>query len=207
MPKSIEEVLKIYGQKTQTRYEPLFKSAGFSFPPPGLILAVFKEEAVLHVIARDAGRTALISTYPVTALSGKRGPKLREGDRQVPEGIYGVEYFNPNSRFHLSFKISYPNGRDKARAALAGIENPGTDIFIHGKSESTGCVAVGDEAIEELFTLTALTGAERTEVLIFPNFPGEAEEFLPCEICAADTEDLYRELMARYKKLPFGCRT
>ena len=109
-----------------------------------------------------------IKSYPILGASGQLGPKLKEGDRQVPEGFYGVEYLNPNSSYHLSMKIAYPNADDRARAALEGRTGLGGDIMIHGNTGSSGCLAMGDPAAEDLFILAARVGVENVEVLISP---------------------------------------
>lgn len=106
--------------------------------------------------------------YPMTGFSGKLGPKLAEGDRQIPEGVYGIEYLNPNSRFHLSLKVDYPNQDDKRWAKREGRENLGGDIMIHGKDATIGCVPIGDEAIEDVFYLVNAVGVKNVEVIIAP---------------------------------------
>jgi murein L,D-transpeptidase YafK len=96
------------------------------------------------------------------------GPKLRQGDRQVPEGVYGVEALNPNSSFHLSLRLDYPNADDLRRAREADIADPGSDIMIHGNTCSIGCLAMGDEAAEDLFVLAAETGLANIKVILSP---------------------------------------
>jgi murein L,D-transpeptidase YafK len=110
-----------------------------------------------------------IRHYPVLAASGHAGPKLRQGDLQVPEGVYRIEHLNPNSSYHLSMKVSYPNELDRRMAKGDGRAQLGGDIFIHGDQVSIGCMAMGDPAIEELFTLVAETGHQRVKVIIAPN--------------------------------------
>lgn len=198
--RTTQEVIQACLPKTSEKLRPVFDAAGISFPPKNLLIAVFKQENELCLYTEKNGTRVWLHDYSVKALSGKRGPKQREGDLQVPEGVYAVEYLNPNSRFHLSFKLNYPNERDKKRAADAGISEPGTDIFIHGGEKSTGCVAIGDAAMEELFTLVALTKIENTKVVLFPCRP-VAGSFLPCEVCTADIDEVYEELMKEYKKL------
>lgn len=180
--------------KTEQRFKPVSDSLSLPFPPERLYLLAFKHEQRLEVYTEKDGQKIKLHTYAFTALSGKRGPKRQEGDKQIPEGLYGVEYLNPNSGFHLSFKINYPNARDRARAQRAGIAQPGSDIFIHGGAASIGCISIGDAYIEELFTLTALTRPENVRVFIFPNDARIHGRFLPCEVCTDDTEDLYAEL-------------
>jgi murein L,D-transpeptidase YafK len=119
-----------------------------------------------------------LKTYPFTAYSGKLGPKLEDGDKQIPEGIYKVQYLNPNSSYYLSIKINYPNEFDKSKSKLSNIADMGKDIFIHGKSATIGCIPIGDEAIEEVFVLTQKAINYKVDVIISPrdfrtnpNFP------------------------------------
>ena len=93
---------------------------------------------------------------------------MREGDGQIPEGIYRVEYLNPNSSYHLSLKIDSPNAFDREKGRADGRERLGYDIFLHGKSVTVGCIPIGDEAIEELFTLVAQISPAKVAVIISP---------------------------------------
>lgn len=139
-----------------------------------VVLIGIKDERRLELWVRRRGENAarLQADYPVLAASGVAGPKLREGDRQVPEGVYRITSLNPNSRFHLSMKIDYPNAFDLARARDEGRTSPGGDIFVHGGAKSVGCLAVGDPAIEELFLLVSEVGLERALILLCPSRPG-----------------------------------
>jgi murein L,D-transpeptidase YafK len=110
-----------------------------------------------------------VRDYPVLAASGGPGPKLRQGDLQVPEGFYKILWLNPMSSYHLSMKLDYPNAFDRAQAAREGRTQLGGDIFIHGRDVSIGCLALGDPAIEELFVLVNDVGVGRVRVLIAPH--------------------------------------
>jgi len=138
----------------------LAESAGGS-----LRILVFKHEGLVEVSAPGWPAPRV---YPMSARSGALGPKLREGDRQIPEGRYRVETLNPNSRYHLSLRLDYPNDFDRARAAEDGRTALGGDIMVHGSDRSVGCVAVGDRAIEELFCCAAAVHPENVSVLIAP---------------------------------------
>ena len=131
----------------------------------GLVILVFKNERLveLHAKGWEAPRV-----YRMTGFNGKLGPKLREGDGQIPEGVYGVEYLNPNSAFHLSLKVSYPNDTDRRHARESGRDNLGGNIMIHGGKATVGCVPIGDDAIEEVFSFAAKVGKENTSVIIAP---------------------------------------
>ena len=146
-------------------------SQDLNAPPAHLLLLGLKQEQLLEVYGRDkkdAPWRPLVS-YPFTATSGTLGPKLREGDRQIPEGFYGIGYLNPNSSYHLSMQIDYPNAADHAQAKRDGRSNPGSAIMIHGSNVTIGCIPIGDDAIEQLYLLVAQTGQENTQVWIAPH--------------------------------------
>ena len=130
-----------------------------------LRILVFKNERRLEVHA-PGWETPRV--YPMTGFSGTLGPKLKEGDRQIPEGVYGIEYLNPNSGYYLSMKVSYPNDADRRRAKADGRTNLGGDIMIHGKNVTIGCVPIGDDAIEDVFYLVNAVGIKNVSVIIAP---------------------------------------
>jgi len=125
-------------------------AVGLKFGDP-VFIRVFKEEQTLELFVKNkaTGKFDLFRTYPIAAASGKPGPKLAEGDWQVPEGFYFVppDAMNPNSQFHLSFNIGYPNAFDQA------LGRTGTAIMVHGNCVSIGCLAMTDAKIEEIYTL------------------------------------------------------
>ena len=166
---TVAERLAEFGLQVEWRLKPSFDGAGVSFPPSELAFVAFKDSKVLELYAKDAEQPwRFIKEYPVLAASGVLGPKLREGDHQVPEGVYRLESLNPNSRFHLSVRLNYPNEFDRRMAAVEGRTNLGGDIMIHGSSVSVGCLAVGDTAAEDLFVLSGLVNAERVKVIVSP---------------------------------------
>lgn len=170
-PRTVADVVARYGPDARKRLAPHFKRAGVAYPPKQIAVLVFKREKRVSLWARSTANAPwrFVRHYPILAASGHAGPKLREGDYQVPEGVYRIEHMNPNSSYHLSMKVSYPDDFDRRMAARDGRTQLGGDIFIHGKQVSIGCVALGDPAIEELFTLVAETGHRRVKVIIAPN--------------------------------------
>ncbi len=146
-----------------------YRTAGVDYPGE-IFIRWFKREAQLELWARsEPGALRLITTWPILKSSGGPGPKRREGDRQVPEGFYEIERFNPESLYHLSLGLNYPNASDRV---LSDPQRPGSDIYIHGKDVSIGCAPLGDVGIEELY-LAALEARDRTKqariaVHIFP---------------------------------------
>jgi murein L,D-transpeptidase YafK len=169
--KTTDEVVQLYGKRARDEIIPYFEKAKISYPPKRVTLLAMKEEKVLEVWASNKKNYTFVRSYNIQKLSGKEGPKLREGDRQVPEGRYKIIGLNPNSSYHLSMKLNYPNEFDLLHAKNEGRTNPGTNIFIHGKSVSIGCIAMGDKTIEELFVLSKDVGIGNVEVVISPYDP------------------------------------
>lgn len=167
---SVEQRVAQYGAQADARLQPAFQRAAMPYPPAEVALLTFKDTRAMALYARAAPDDPWqhIKTYPVLGASGKPGPKLVEGDRQVPEGVYQIELLNPNSRFHLSLRLNFPNEFDRRMGAADGRADLGTDIMIHGGSLSIGCLAMGDEAVEELFVLAARSGKENLRVIIAP---------------------------------------
>jgi hypothetical protein len=166
--KSIAERLGEFGTAARQRMKGDFSKAGVAYPPRRATLLVLKAERRLEIYAATINGQRFIRAYPILAASGGPGPKLREGDRQVPEGVYGIELLNPNSAYHVSLRLNYPNAFDRAQAKNDGRTTLGGDIMIHGKAVSIGCVAIGDEAAEEVFTLAADSGIKNIAVICSP---------------------------------------
>ncbi|TLU61048.1 hypothetical protein FE810_15805 [Thalassotalea litorea] len=199
--KTVSEVIDEYGPDARNKLKPIFNQKGVFYPPPKLSFVAFKDTDTLEVwAANDNESYTLITSYPVKAASGELGPKLEEGDRQVPEGIYKIVGFNPNSAYHLSMKLNYPNEFDTYHANHEGRTEPGTNIFIHGKASSIGCLAMGDEAIEELFTLVHDAGRSKTTVLISPTNPSLNSLEIPVD-APEWTAELYRQIESKYRAI------
>jgi murein L,D-transpeptidase YafK len=115
-----------------------------------ILVRLFKQEAELEVWKQDrSGRFVLLKTYPICRWSGDLGPKIREGDRQAPEGFYNITpgQMNPQSAYYLSFNTGYPNAFDKA------LGRTGSELMVHGDCSSRGCYAMTDEQIAEIYSL------------------------------------------------------
>jgi murein L,D-transpeptidase YafK len=152
--------------KVMPHLQTICDQKGIKYPPSRLLLRAFKATKQLELWASNSptNKLKLLKSYKILAASGKLGPKRKEGDRQVPEGVYFINRFNPKSQFHLSLGINYPNASD---AVLADKQHPGGDIFIHGSKVSIGCLAMGDEAIEEIYTI-AKACPNKVVVFILP---------------------------------------
>ncbi len=161
---TIASRLAQYGPAARARMAGDFARAGVAYPPARVTLIALKDAGQLEVWAAERDAWRYIRTYAVQAASGGPGPKLRQGDQQVPEGIYQIDWLNPNSAYHLSLHVDYPNAADRARAADDARSSLGGDIMIHGDAVSIGCLAMGDRAAEDLFVLAADTGVKEGRV-------------------------------------------
>lgn len=197
---TVAEVVKKHGPVSNATLKEYFDLVGAEYPPKKIKIVAYKKEKKLELWNISDSNNTLIHMYKILAASGMQGPKLKEGDKQVPEGFYKLEYLNPNSSYHLSMKLNYPNDFDKKYAALEGRTRPGTNIFIHGKDVSIGCLAMGDKTIEELFVLTHKIGMKNVEVVIFPYEPLRGK-LIPAINSAQWISTLYTKLESEYHKL------
>ncbi len=154
--------------RVQPRLTNELKQQGLTWGAP-VYLRAFKEEKILELWVQETGKKTfkLFRSYPIAAASGKLGPKKKEGDQQVPEGFYSVPagMMNPHSRFHLAFNIGYPNHYDR------GLGRTGSFIMVHGSNVSSGCLAMTDEKIEEIYNLCDAAhrkGQKAFQIHIFP---------------------------------------
>ena len=203
--RTVAERLAQFGGTARGRWKPYFDQARTAYPPVGVKLVALKTEKVLQVYAVDkSGRNRWIRSYPILAASGVAGPKLQEGDGQVPEGVYPIESLNPNSRFHVALRVGYPNAFDRAQAEKEGRTRLGGDIMIHGSSLSVGCLAMGDAAAEDLFVLAADTGLPNVTVLIAP-VDFRKGKSVPKPVKLPDwTSALYSQIKTQLADLPPG---
>ncbi|MGL5138431.1 MAG: L,D-transpeptidase family protein, partial [Beijerinckiaceae bacterium] len=133
-----------------------------------ILVRAFKQESELEVWKQDAsGKLALLKTYPMCRWSGQLGPKVREGDRQVPEGIYSFSpgSMNPNSSYYLSFNIGYPNAVDRQ------LGRTGAHIMVHGDCSSMGCFAMTDGQVADIYAITREAFAGGQKDIQIQSFP------------------------------------
>ncbi|HSX76144.1 MAG TPA: L,D-transpeptidase family protein [Shinella sp.] len=133
-----------------------------------MMLRIFKEEGRLELWKADrSNRYRLVRNYKICAWSGKLGPKMKEGDRQAPEGFYPLSRanLNPNSSYYLAINTGFPNGFDRANKAS------GSHLMIHGACSSSGCYSMTDEQMVEIFAFArdAFNGGQSTiQLQAFP---------------------------------------
>jgi murein L,D-transpeptidase YafK len=157
-------------QEARARVEPQLKKdlqkLGLHYGAP-IHVRIFKEERQLELWVQQDARFKKFRSYDMCKMSGELGPKLEQGDDQAPEGFYSVDanWMWPHSSYHLAFNIRYPNDYDKA------LNRTGSAIMVHGGCSSSGCFAMTDEKIEEIYTLAAMAivnGQSEFAVHVFP---------------------------------------
>ncbi len=136
-----------------------------------LFIRAFKKEKKLEVWVKERGKEqySILKTYDFCSTSGYLGPKRKEGDFQIPEGVYHINHFNPLSNFYLSLGINYPNASDKI---LSHPKSPGGAIYIHGNCVTIGCIPITDDKIKELYVLAVEArnnGQKKIPIHIFPS--------------------------------------
>lgn len=159
------------GTPDLARYEARLNEKGVREGAP-VFIRIFKQESELELWLHDGRKFVLFATYPTCYWSGSLGPKLKEGDGQAPEGFYTVskDQLNPNSRWHRSFNLGFPNVYDRAQ------ERTGSFLMVHGGCASIGCYAMTDPVIDEIWRLVTAAlekGQERFAVHVFPFRMGE----------------------------------
>jgi len=153
-------------KKVTPHLKKVFEKRGLQWGSP-IFIRVFKKERQLELWVKQRESFVLLNSYFIAGTSGELGPKLRQGDGQIPEGFYFVtpRQMNRKSNFHLSFNIGYPNQYDRA------YNRTGNLIMVHGSNVSAGCMAMTNDKIEEIYTLAdaAFKGGQRFfRIHIFP---------------------------------------
>lgn len=148
------------------RLEARLEDGGFKLGAP-IFIRIYKDEFLLEVWLKKGERFEKFASYPICRYSGRLGPKLQQGDRQSPEGVYTVarSQLNPASRWHRSFNLGFPNTFDRAHGRT------GSFLMVHGGCSSIGCYAMTNAAVDEIWRLvtTALDGGQpRFQVQAFP---------------------------------------
>ena len=167
--KKFERVKAAFLEKENVIQQQL-KANGLQSDNFQMLIVAYKEEDVLEIYARKKSESVYkkLISYEVCAKSGQLGPKRKQGDAQVPEGFYHIDRFNPNSNFHLSLGVNYPNDSDRKKSIA---EHLGGDIFIHGSCVTIGCLPMTDDKIKEIYLYAVLArnnGQSEIPVYIFP---------------------------------------
>jgi murein L,D-transpeptidase YafK len=158
--------LPLPGTPDLAKFDDRLKAQGLQLGAP-VFVRIFKLESQLEIWMEKDGSYRLFATYPICLWSGRLGPKLAEGDRQAPEGFYAVtkDELNPNSRWHRSFSLGFPNAFDRAKGRT------GSFIMVHGGCQSIGCFAMTNDVVDEIWRLvtSALdSGQPAFDVQVYP---------------------------------------
>jgi murein L,D-transpeptidase YafK len=169
--RNFPRVLDAMNRKADT-LKKQFAAAGLQWPAKEIYIRSFKYDSQMEVWVRNSESESfkLFKTYSICALAGSLGPKRMVGDFQVPEGFYYINEFKPNSAYHMSLGLNYPNPSDKIVSSTSNI-NPGGDIYIHGSCVTVGCIPIQDPQIEELYIIAMSaksSGQDFIPVHIFP---------------------------------------
>lgn len=198
---TVASVRKLYGNHVKERLKDELTACGLNNFPKAIRLVAIKEDKNLEVYTRINKKWKLFKRYPFTGYSGRLGPKLQQGDYQIPEGVYRITWLNANSAYHLSAKVNYPNSFDKAMAKKDKRTRLGGDIFIHGKNVTIGCIPIGDKAIEELFVLMSYARNTGIQIIITPRDFRKGKE--APEIAHISWENqLYNKIKEALKSVP-----
>lgn len=190
-------------QEKELTVKERFAQKGIAYQNYNLFIRAFKKTQEVEIWVKGENKDTYehLTTYSFCSTSGSLGPKRKEGDGQIPEGIYYVNHFNPVSNFHLSLGINYPNASDKI---LSDPIHPGGSIYIHGNCVTIGCIPITDDKIKELYILAVEAfnnGQQKIPVHLFPDRLTERslnlliEEYAPAE----STIKLWKNLQSLYR--------
>lgn len=181
-----------------------FKQKGLDWPVKYMYVRAFKLERQLEVWVKGDYTEAfqLFKIYKVCATSGTYGPKRKEGDKQIPEGFYYINEFNPNSNYHLALGLNYPNASD---AILSDPQKPGGDIYIHGNCVTIGCLPITDSLIEQVYYMASVVkdqGQDFIPVHIYPmryDDPKSQEQFVVRTKAKTDVQQFAKSIKDAYE--------
>lgn len=200
---TVPQAIKHYAPTAREILRESCKLNALTYPPARLTIIGLKEERRLLLFGgnnRANHQMKLIGSYPLVSYSGVLGPKLKEGDLQIPEGIYrltGFQAFNM-----LALCVNYPNELDRKNATTDHRTNLGSDILIHGGSHSTGCLVVSDEDMEQVFVAVHDVGCSNCELIIAPCDLTRFEPAIDGKAQPSWVPALYHELKGALKTYP-----
>lgn len=162
---SVKQAMARLAPSTRELLQHDFSAAGLHYPPKRLTLIAFKQEKQLLLFGGSKDMR-FVRAFAFTSYSGALGPKLREGDMQIPEGIYRIT--GAGARGMLTLDVDYPNALDRKNAAADHRTELGGEILVHGGTHSTGCVVISDAEMEQVFVAVNDVGFKNTQLIIAP---------------------------------------
>lgn len=174
--------------KTEDTLRKQFEAKKLKWPAQEIYIRSFKYDRQVEVWVKSDAKEPFqwFKTYRVCMQSGSIGPKRMEGDFQMPEGFYYINEFKTNSNYHLALGLNYPNTSDQI---LGDDAHPGGDIYIHGGCVSTGCIAISDKPIEELYMLASTVKEQGQDFIPVHVFPVRYSNKRSFEYLAQTTKD------------------
>jgi hypothetical protein len=164
---TVEQAIRKFGPDAKNRLLPYFEHSNVPYPPDHLYLVCLKSEELLLVFAQDSkGKMKQIRSYSIVSNSGVSGPKLKEGDLQIPEGFYKITGLDAMT--HLAMWVNYPNAIDKLHARTDRRTNLGGYIQIHAGVYSTGCIVISNDDMAELLSVAYAIGYKNVDLLVAP---------------------------------------
>ncbi len=185
--KSLARIADVFNRREDSLKKE-FEAKKINWPPKALYIRSFKYDQLMEIWVKGDEKKPfrLFKTYAICMQSGITGPKRMEGDLQIPEGFYYVNEFNPNSNYHLSLGLNYPNASDQL---LSDSLHPGGEIYIHGNCVSVGCLAITDLKIEELYIMATYAKASGQDFIPVHVFPVKYNEPNSMDYLARMTKD------------------
>lgn len=196
---TVEKAVETYGPAAREVLRERCRSVGIAYPPKRLTLIGLKQEKLLLLYSGDDKRK-LLGSYPLVSYSGILGPKLKQGDLQIPEGIYRITH--PESYNMLALGVNYPNVTDKINAAADHRTKLGSDILVHGGSKSTGCLVVSNEDMEQVFVAVYDVGCANTKLIIAPCDLRKTRPDIDLKKQPKWLPDLYKSIRAQMLNYP-----
>jgi len=162
---TVNQALQRFGPSARGALRKRFAQAGAAYPPLKMTMIALKQERMVYLFAENKS-PVLIGSYPLSTFSGKLGPKLRQGDLQIPEGVYEIN--GRAASFRLVLKVKYPNEFDLRMASEDKRSSLGSDILVHNGTVSTGCLVLSMPDMQELFIAASDVGVSNVSLIIVP---------------------------------------
>jgi murein L,D-transpeptidase YafK len=178
-----------------------------------IYLRAFKFEKTFEIWVRDLSHDTFThyQTIPFCSTSGEIGPKRKQGDGQIPEGLYQIAHFNPLSEYFLSMRVNYPNEADMFWADKT---HPGGDIYIHGGCETIGCIPITDKEMGQLYVISIMSRNNNNNDFPIHIFPSKmSSPIMKYLLNKKDINEDYKNVwkgiqpvysyFQKYKKIPY----
>jgi hypothetical protein len=196
---TVGQALAKFGPAARQKLKAEFEAKHIAYPPSYLTFVGLKTERQVCLFAGQE-KPVLIARFPLVTFSGALGPKLREGDGQIPEGVYAIDGLAAS--FRLALMVGYPNKFDRQKAELDKRTRLGGEILIHNGVHSSGCLVLSMDDMSQLFTAAHDVGTSNTVLIIAPCNLAAKSADVDCKAQPAWLPELYNSLRERLRTLP-----